>query len=159
MWISRATMGGLMAAAGFSALALTPAQASDLYIGTGPAPVYEPAPVNAEPAPVYEAYPQGGYPQDGYPQDGYPQDGYPQGGYVVAPAPRVIVQPAPRHVIVHEAEPYRRDVYVRDVPVPPAPVGGYYDNGYDDDAYGDDCRPVTRETPSGRIITVGNTCD
>jgi hypothetical protein len=104
MWISRATIGGLVAAAGFSALALTPAQASDLYIGTGPAPVYEPAPVYAEPAPVYEAYPEGGYAS---------------GGYVVAPAPRVIVQPAPRHVIVHEAEPYRRDIYVRDVPVPP----------------------------------------
>ncbi|QJP16448.1 hypothetical protein G3545_24125 [Starkeya sp. ORNL1] len=142
MWISRATIGGLAAAAGFGALALTPAQATDLYYGSGPAPVYEPAPVYVEPAPVYEAYPQ---------------------GYVVAPAPRVIVRPAPRHVIVREVEPYRRDIYVRDVPLPPAPVGGYYeggyDNGYPDDAYGDDCRPVTRETPSGRVIAVGNTCD
>jgi hypothetical protein len=135
MWISKATVGGLAAAAGFSALALAPAQASDLYYGNGPAPVY------AEPAPVYEAYPQD--------------------NYVVAPAPRVVVRPAPQRVIVREAVPetYRREVYVRDVPVPPAPVGGYYEGGYDDAAYGDDCQPVTRETPSGRVIAVGNTCD
>ena len=135
MWISKATIGGLAAAVGFSALALAPAQASDLYYGAGPAPVY------AEPAPVYEAYPQD--------------------GYVVAPAPRVVVRPAPHRVIVREAVPetYRREVYVRDVPVPPAPVGGYYDSGFQDDSLGGDCQTLTRQTPSGRIITVGNTCD
>lgn len=138
MWISKATMGGLAAVAGLGALALTPAEASDLYIGSAPGPVY------AEPAPVYEAYPQD--------------------SYVVAPAPRVVVRPAPHRVIVREAVPeYRREVYVRDVPVPPAPVGGYYDSGYtSDDAFDDDddaCRTITRQTPSGRIITVGSTCD
>jgi hypothetical protein len=134
MWISKATIGGLAAAAGLSALALTPAQAGDLYIGAAPGAVY------AEPAPVYEAYPSGGY---------------------VEPAPRVIVRPAPRRVIVREAVPetYRREVYVRDVPVPPAPVGGYSDSGYEDDGFGGDCQTLTRQTPSGRIITVGNTCD
>lgn len=136
MTISKLTIASLAAAAGISALALTPARASDLYIGTGPAPDYETArvyepPQVYEPAPVYEAYP--------------------------VQERRIIVREAPSRVIVRERVPTQ--VYVRDVPVPPAPVGGYYDNGYEDDAYGGECRTMTRETPSGRIITVGNTCD
>ncbi|MDF2996073.1 MAG: hypothetical protein K0R27_1710 [Xanthobacteraceae bacterium] len=135
MSISKLAVGGL-AAAGLTVLALAPAQAGDLYISTSPAPVYQPAQVYEsapvyEPAPVYEAYP--------------------------APERHVIVREAPARVIVRERGP--REVYVRDVPVPPAPVGGYYEGGYADDGFDDGCRTLTRETPSGRIITVGNTCD